>query len=1417
MTKKLIKGTSLLLAIIICVSTFIGIGSTTAFAAAGEKTEVYLIDYPRDGDSNYYDDWGHREMKYMNGWKDFETSCTGLRVIGSYFGNIAYCIEPGTAQDIGDTLTEKNENYFDNYASKFNKTISGDDVKIFIGRILQYGYQGGISSEWYSQNKEDANCMAHAMATQFLIWETVVGERDEYFNHVSTGKYDAILDSMSSSHPLRSKVMSYYNSMVSSVQKHTTVPSFCTRSTGSAKTVELEWDGSKYVTTLTDTNKVLSNYSFKADVSDVRIEKDGNKLNISMNKAPDKAVTITASKNNAVRKGVVVWTDGKLEVGNGIQDVVSYAQEVSDPVKGFLKLTVSYGSCEIVKTSEDGKVDGISFTVSGNGVNKTVTTDKNGKILIDNLMPGVYTVTEQTYDKYEPQKSQKVTVVAGQTATVNFNNVLKRGDLKVVKSAEDNFVEGVTFRLYGTSLAGVKVDEYAKTDKTGVATFKDVPISGNTPYTLEEIDTEARYLVPAKQTAPIVWNEVTNRSFNNILKKFTVTVTKSDSEKGIAQGNATLAGAVYGIFKGDTLIDEYVTDENGQFTTKEYTCGDDWTIKEITPSEGYLLDTAVHKVGAESKLYKIEHNLISMDVTEEVIKGNISIIKHTDNGDTQIETPESGATFEIYLKSAGSYKKANEYERDIIVCDENGFGKTKDMPYGVYTVHQTKSWDGREKIKDFDVFISQDSETYRYIINNRNFESFLKVVKVDADSGKNIPYAGAGFKIIDPSGNQVTMSVTYPTPETIDVFYTDSNGSLVTPESLEYGKGYQLVEVKAPYGYILDETPVSFDITEDNSTEENGVTVVKVTKENKAQKGTITIEKTGEIFIDVNVSGDDSANKIYQPVYEITGLEGAVFEIRAAEDIYTPDGTLRCKKGTLVDTLTTTFDGFAKSKELYLGKYVATEIKAPFGTVLSGENHEIELTYAGQNVAVSETATSIYNERQKVEISLEKVFEVNDTFGIGNSDELKKVSFGLYADEDIKSVNGTVIPKDGLIEIVSLDENSKAVMKTDLPFGKYYVKELTTDEHYLLSDTKYSAVFKYEGQGISKAIIEINNGKEIENKLIYGSVSGKKVDENGKGLSGALIGLFKSTDIEFTEENAILTTVSKEDGSFSFENIPYGVWFVREIEQPTGFVLNNTVYEVNISEHKQVVNIEIVNEHIRGNIALTKVDADYPDNKLTGAVFEVYKDTNDNDIIDKSDELIGNLKETSTGFYELNDLFYGKYLVREAKAPDGFLLDEGVYPVFVETNEATYSVENKAGVGFINNAMKGKLKIVKTSSDKKVEGFAFRVTGPDGYDMTFETDKNGIIEINGLRIGEYKVSEVANKTSAVYVLPDDKTATVKNDSTTVVEMHNILRDTPKTGDDSNMNLWYVLATLSALGIGVTGIVLLKKKKKEDKN
>ena len=1364
------------------VTTLSVLPATTAFAAGDIGTISFSHTYDRNGNAIRYN-----SSDVFDGYTAGGAGKYHYRMYVD--GDTAFCIQPGVPLRTGNTL-KKN-------SSETWNALSANQKKA-VGLALLYGYQGNRGNLPGSDDEK-------WLATQALVWEFVTGCRE------STGSYQQTSQKIynvnfGSNYP-NSSAVEVYNQIVSLMSRHNTIPSFMSGGANDI-TKELSYQDGKYTLTLTDNNGVLSEYSFASSDSKVSVAKSGNQLIITSETAFDGAVRITATRSNVP---TVSSSAKMIAYGDpNLQDVVT-GVENADAVRAYLNVETPTGTIALKKTSEDGVVAGISFVIKGEkNFNQTVTTDENGNITVEGLFPGTYTVTEQSIDKYEPQETQTITLIGGKTTTVNFNNTLKRGSLEVVKTSEDSLVEGVTFHLYGTSLSGLAVDEYAVTDADGVARFENVHISGNTPYVLEEVDTAVRYVVPASQTAPIEWNKVTERSFTNILKKFNVTVTKTDAETGTPQGDASLAGAVYGIYKGEELIDTYTTDENGQFTTDYYVCGDDWSIREISPSEGYLLDETIHHVGAEPELYTVERNSTKNDVNEQVIKGNIAIIKHTDDGETQIETPEEGAVFEVFLKSAGSYGDAKESERDILTCDENGFAQTKDLPYGIYTVKQTSGWEGRELMKPFDVFINSDGQTYRYLINNANFESYIKIVKKDAETGNTIPYAGAGFQIYDPNGELVTMTYTYPEVTTIDTFYTTADGDLITPQTLEYGKGYSLVEVQAPYGYVLNSEPVYFDVVQEDSAEESGITVIEVVRENVAQKGTITVEKTGEIFS--TVAGDKG---LYQPIFSTSGLEGAVYEITAAEDIYTLDGTLRASKGEVVDTITTGADGTAKSKELYLGRYEVRETNAPYGMVLNGETHTVELVYAGQEVAVTETSTSFYNERQKVEIDLIKSLEVDEAYGVGNNGEIFDVSFGLYAAEELTAADGTTIPADGLIEVITLDENGHGKAISDLPMGSYYVQEISTNSAYLKDDTKYPVVFEYAGQETALVSITANEGEAIENDLIYGSVSGKKYDEDGNALGGALIGIFKTGMEEFTAETAIQTTSTADDGSFSFEKVPYGTWIIREIESPTGFVLSDEEIPVTIGSVDEVVEVELVNEFITGSIELTKVDEDYPDNKLTGAVFEVYADKNGDGKLDDGDELLGEMAELGDGVYQMSDLRYGKYLVRETKAPEGFLLDTNVYPVSIEEDGKIYTVENEAGVGFINAAQKGSLKIVKTSSDGKVEGFSFRVTGKD-YDQTFKTDANGEILIEGLRIGEYTVSEVSDDASAGYILPAEKQATVKTDATTIVEMHNELRETPKTGDDFNPALWAGLAAVSVIGVGVLGFVGFKnRKKKED--
>lgn len=1062
--KKFTRITALLLAVAVIFGTMFALPVS---AASGDKVTI-TFDYCYDSTGNII---RYKQTTVSDGYTVGTPGEELYKIFAD--GKEAYCIEPGHTLYSDNTLTEDDSTVWKNLGSAKQKAIN---------LALLYGKPG---SEKSLSGTEDQKWVA----TQLIVWEFVSGCRstNDGYKCTNTKFIDGIC--AGGANP---GVKSVYNAISKSLANYSTVPSFASAIVSKTETYEMKYLDGKYTLTLTDSNSILSDFSFKT-TGGVSATVSGNKLTLTSSNPVNDVVTFNSAKTMPdVGKTVLVpYGDASL------QDVITGVEHDADPIRAYFKVKTGSGNLKLVKISEDGNVSNIEFTVKGDGYSKTAKTNSKGEFELTDLVPGKYTVTEQTPTEYAEQKSKTVNVESGKTATVSFSNVLKK------------------------------------------------------------------------------WN---------------LTVTKTDAETKSAQGDATLAGAVYGIYNNGKLGDKYTTDKNGSFTTSYYVCGDNWTLKEIEPSEGYLLDETEYHIGAEAKKYTLENNSISIGVTEDILKGKIAIIKHTDDGSTKIETPEKGAEFQVYLKSSGSYAKAKETERDTLVCDEYGFAETKDLPYGTYTVHQTKGWNGTEFIADFDVFISENNKTYKYLINNASLESYVKIVKVDSETGKQIPYSGAGFQIYSPKGELVTMKYTYPIVTEIDTFYTNSEGYLITPETLPYGKGYSAIEVQAPYGYILDSTPVYFDITAENTTDENGVTIVKAEKKNTPQKGTITVEKTGEIFSNVTSVGggytdengkDITLPTIYQPEYSVRGLSGAMFEIYADENITTPDGTIRYTKDTLVDTITTGKKGTATSKQLYLGRYRVVETVAPYRTVINPEPHTVELTYSGQNEKVTNTSTSFTNDRQKVVIDLTKILEQDEKFSIGNNDEILNVSFGLYADEDLKAANGTVIPKNGLLEIITCDEKGKATFTTDLPIGSYYVREISTDNHYILSDKKYPVVFEYAGQDVATVHISVNDGESIENEIIYGTIKGLKIDrETGENITGALFGLFSITETEFTEETAIMTAESNEGGIFEFIYVPYGEYIVRELKPAEGYLPNEENYTVTISKNKEIIEITIENDKI---------------------------------------------------------------------------------------------------------------------------------------------------------------------------------------------------------------------------------------------
>lgn len=1201
------------------------------------------------------------KYKYMNNWA-YPNARNGIHLAtvadGSHKGEIVYCIEFG--KDMGETGQQ--ESIYDiEDVPAWQKMSSTQQRGITYATIYGYpNFNYGVSNE------------AAQVATQFVVWEYSQGYRtsadgnnptaglngtsSKIENAIEAAGFDVRQQYYQSGVVPYDDVMTAYKGILNGIKTHRTVPSF------NSNTLELKWNdaNNRYEAKVTDSNSVLANFALTTSNSNLKFSKSGNTLTVYSTAVINSTATVTMTKTCTTVGADIGF------VPENTTDNQSLVGRLTDPVSASFKVKTATGNARIVKTSEDGEVEGIKFTLTGNGLTYTGVTDSKGVFLKENIPAGTYTVTEESIDKYVPQKSQTVTVRGGETATVNFDN---------------------------------------------------------------------------------------------ILKKFRVKVVKTDIETGTAQGDASLAGSKYGLFKGDELIDTYITDSNASFTTDYYVCDTDWTLKELESSEGYLLDSTVYKVGADPKLYTVEFNTTENNVTEQVIKGSLAIIKHSDDGSTQIETPEVNAEFQAYLKSAGNYENADPNERNILVTDEQGYAKSKDLPYGVYVVHQIKGKEGSAFMTDFEVYISENGVTKTYLINNAPFDSYLKAIKVDSETGKNIPYANAAFQIYDPNGNLVKMTYTYNTPTTIDTFYTNSEGYLVTPEKLPYGKGYTLVEVEAPYGYVLDPTPIKFDITPENSTVENALTIVKVERPNTPQKGVIEIGKTGEVFTSVGMLGggyvDENGNEIefpitYSPIYETQGLPGTVFQIYAAEDIVTGDGTLRAYQGELVDEITTDETGYAKSKELYLGKYTVVEKTASNGFYNANEQHDVELTYAGQTVSVTSTELNLFNERQKVTVSFSKELEQNESFGIGMNDEIKNVRFGIYADEDITAADGSVIPKDALIAYANCDENGNITFNCDLPIGfKWYVKEIATDEHYIISEEKYAFSTKYQGQEVQTIEITVNDGEPIQNELIYGTVKGLKTDrETGKIIEGALFGLFRTNETEFTKENAILTAESDKDGIFTFENVPYGDWLVKELQPAENYLPNDEIHHITVSEDEQIVEINVVNDMI-------------PELKTT-ATIDGEKE------VEVKDEI------TIDDVVEYKHLVPGKeYTIK------GILMDKSTNEPFkVDGKEITSEVT------FVPEEPNGEVTV------------------------SFTFDASGITEETELVVFETLYRDGIEIATHADIEDEGQTVTI-----TVPEP-----EIPNTGDTSNRRTLATVMGVSALGISALAYYLLKKKKfnKEDK-
>ncbi len=1220
-------------------------------------------------------------------------------------GKVAYCVEHGIALGLGD-----NGGYTSRELTKeqLNKLTLID----YWGRYKNIANIKGCSAVNY--NWDTIEVSAEYLAEfycQLLIWETINSFGGDFVGASSVSIQSSVggMANIAS----QSTYNAFKKAVLAKVDEFYTTPSIA------GQTVTLKLGETK---TLTDTTGALAAYKDTpaANTSGVTVIKSGSTVTLKATGTPNESGVIRFAYNvdlNYYRDEPGYYYEHAVS-----QDVTTCGFASRDPAYITINVKVELdGSMKIVKTSEDGKVSGVRFRVTGNGVDTTVQTGTDGTIIVPNLKAGSYTVTElDVPDQYVQPKSQTVTVKANETATV---------------------------------------------------------------------------------------------SFTNVLKKWKATITKVDAETGAAQGDASLAGAVYGVYHGSDLIDQYTTNASGQFTTKEYVCGDNWYIQEISPSSGYLLDTTKYPVGAEPDKYTLEHNQIPIGVKEQAIKGKIQIHKQYE---TLEGTPkdEAAAEFQVYLKSAGSYDKAKASERDTIITSASGYAVTKNMPYGTYIVHQTKGGAGREFVDDFEVMISANNQTYSYELLNELKNGQLKIIKT-SDDGK---VEGIQFR------------VTRLTDNYSKVYTTDASGLILTEtlpifEDNEGKTKYQYrveeLDTKETFGYALpypqivtleegDIAEVNFhnvpleigtmakfeDGTKDTQSAQDIVLVdtvrytgLQVGKEYKLS-GVLMNKATAKPFFDfdgnevtaeatftpTDADGTVDVTFMFSSLHLKQDTEVVVFETLYREDIelathaqIDDEGqtvkirvpkigtTATSEDGHRVDPLgeVTIFDEVSYTNLKPEKEYTVSGVlmdKATGKAFLDADGKEIkaETTFTPTQPTGTVTVEFVFNAtglHGKEVVAFETLYyegielathaEINDE---GQTVKIKNPEIGTKATADgKKEITADKITITDVVSYTDLTPGkeykltgvlmNKATNDKLLIDGKEITAEATFtpkattgevemtfsfDARELTAETEVVVFETLYRNGIEIAVhadIE-DEGQTVKILPLHGSIMTTKVnaDDPTDKISGATFGVYSDADgdgIFNAKTDKLVGTLQEGDtGVYTLDSLPYGKFFLHENKAPEGFVQDNIYYPFEIKEDGQIVNFETVpgkdfpNKPIKGTVTTTKVDATNPQHKLSGAVFEIYRDADgDGRYTEGVDTLIGRMDEIEIGFYSLSDLVYGKYLIYEAQAPANFVRDTIYYPFSITEDGQTVTFETIPGKDFPNSPVPNR---PKTGSSRSV-------------------------------------------------------------------------------------------------------------------
>lgn len=859
------------------------------------------------------------------------------------------------------------------------------------------------------------------------------------------------------------------------------------------------------------------------------------------------------------------------------------------------------------------------------------------------------------------------------------------------------------------SLAGAEISIYSDADCTDLLDTLTTGEDGYTDYystTFREGDSVTLYFKETKAPKGFFINDEVRSITLDSEDSYTETITdmpgsdpitlllKKQTADGHGSGDTRLEGAEYTVKYYDILSDTdpaiagneakytwiFKTDENGRIIlTDDYlVSGSDGlivniaggftlplgtiTIQETKAPEGYLLNDTIYV--AQTKLDTntvVTSNLPTDDnaAQETPYEGTISIQKFLGGGST-VKTSEPDAEFEIYLTSAGSYDAAPEESRQTITTDANGYAITKRLPYGTYTVHQTKGNNKYYFVDDMEITISENNANYHKILEDSPIEFYIKMVKKDASTGNTVNVAGTTFELYDDNGSKISFNImTSSGMQTIDSFTTDENGCVYTTEKLLKGN-YTLVETKAPDGYVLDSTPVQFTVSEDTYTADGGAEFILVEKSDKAVTGQLTVTKVGEVLDEYKgglyVNPDEKGF-----TYREGSLSGAKFEVYAAEDIYTADNqkdtagnrNKHYSKGELVTTLVTGTDGKATATNLPLGKYKVVEVEAPDGFVLNPDEQVVTLVYVDDKTPVVNEALTFSNDRQKVELSVSKL----------DSETRKPVEgavFGLFTKEDIVNADGKVIVNaDTQIEKAVTGKDGKVTFTSDLPLGQYYVKELEAPAGYVKSDKVIDVDATYKGDNVK--VIELEAA--FENIPI--KVEFSKTDITGeKELPGAKLSVIDS------EGKIVESWISEAGKSHVIERLPVGKYTLREESAPYGYkVAVDVTFE--ITETSEIQKVIMKDEQAVGRIIINKTDS-VTGSPIEGVVFEIR---------DKDGKVLDTLTTDKNGYAESKLLpicTYNKdgsykedihYTVIETKATNGYILDETSYDVVLKYSD----------------------------------------------------------------------------------------------------------------------------------------------------